>query len=283
MFEQITILGPGLLGASLAMRCKDGALCHRLFVGSRRQENRDTCLAETWCDAAFGDPREAVKGSDLVVLCTPVDTIPTLLEEIVPALEAGTLVTDVGSTKQSICATAEQLDNEKYDFIGAHPMAGSEKTGLHHARSDLFQDAACILTPTTKTSPEALKRAQTFWEAIGTRVHSMSPEAHDQTVASISHLPHLIASALCNELSRQNPAWPELSGPGLKDTTRVAAGHPELWQQILMQNKAAILEALIGFEASLAPFKDALKEGNADAIRDLLQKGKVFRDQLNHD
>ncbi len=283
MFEQITILGPGLLGASLAKRCKEGALCHRLFVGSRRQENRDACLTETWCDAAFGDPGEAVAGSDLVVLCTPVDTIPWLLKQIAPALKVGTLVTDVGSTKQSICATAEQLAGENYDFVGAHPMAGSEKTGLQHARSDLFQDAACILTPTSKTKAEALERAQAFWEAIGTRVHSMSPEAHDQTVASISHLPHLLASALCNELSRQNPVWPELSGPGLRDNTRVAAGDPELWQQILMQNKASVLEALSGFEASLAEFKSALNRGDADTIRDLLKKGKVFRDQLNHD
>ncbi|NCG08832.1 MAG: prephenate dehydrogenase/arogenate dehydrogenase family protein [Verrucomicrobia bacterium] len=283
MFKQITILGPGLLGASLAMRCKEGALCDRLVVGSRRPENQDACLAEDWCNAAFGDPKEAVKGSDLVIICTPVDAIPALLERIAPVLEKGTLVMDVGSTKQAICAAAEELALKTYNFVGAHPMAGSEKTGLLHARTNLFEDAACIITPTDKTDPEALKCAQTFWRAIGTRVYSMSPEAHDQTVASISHLPHLLASALCHEISRQDPIWPQLSGPGLRDTTRVAAGDPELWQQILLQNRASLLKAMSGFEASLADFKSALECNDAKAIRDLLEKGKVFRDQLNHD
>jgi prephenate dehydrogenase len=283
MFKQITILGPGLLGASLAMRCKEGTLCRQLVVGTRRPESRDACLAEAWCDAAFCDPREAVRGSDLVILCTPVGTMPTLLEQIAPALEEGSLVTDVGSTKQCLCTAAETLSAANFDFVGAHPMAGSEKSGLCHDRSDLFESAACILTPTAGTKPEALHRVQAFWETIGTRVYSMSPEAHDQTVASISHLPHLLASALCHELGRQNPVWPELSGPGLRDTTRVAAGDPELWQQILLQNKASLFQALAGFEASLADFKRALEGNQTDALRDLLEKGKVFRDQLNHD
>ena len=162
-------------------------------------------------------------------------------------------------------------------------MAGSEKSGLQNARSDLFQGAACILTPSTQTPPDALDKIKTFWERVGTRVHLMSPETHDQTVAAISHLPHLLASALCKQLSEQHPVRSELSGCGLRDSTRVAAGDPGLWQQILLENKVPLLEALSGFQDSLKDFVNALQAEDAEAVQQLLKKGKDFRDQLNHD
>ena len=283
MFKQITILGPGLLGASLAMKTKDINLCQRLVVGTRRTENRDACLAESWCDAAFCDAKDAVAASDLVILCSPVASIPPVLRHIAPALKEGALVTDVGSTKLGICEAAEQLSSNNFTFIGAHPMAGSEKSGLQNARSDLFQGAACILTPSAQTPSDALDKMKTFWETVGTRVHLMSPKTHDQTVAAISHLPHLLASALCKQLSEQDPVWSKLSGCGLRDSTRVAAGDPGLWQQILLENKVPLLEVLSGFQDSLKDFVNALQAEDAEAVQQLLKKGKDFRDQLNHD
>ncbi len=283
MFEQITILGPGLLGASLAMKTKEVELCQRLVVGTRRTESRDACLAETWCDAAFCEAEAAVADSDLIICCTPVASIAPLLKQIVPAIKKGALVTDVGSTKLGICQDLEHISGKDFTFVGAHPMAGSEKSGLQNARSDLFQDAACILTPTEQTPPDALNKARAFWEAVGTRIHVMSPEKHDQSVAAISHLPHLLASALCKDLSEKDPVWRQLSGPGLRDTTRVAGGDPELWQQIMLHNKGPLLEALAEFENSLAAFKHALQAEDAKTIHRLLKMGKDFRDQLNHD
>ncbi|MGB0289839.1 MAG: prephenate dehydrogenase [Opitutales bacterium] len=283
MFEQITILGPGLLGASLAMKTKDRDLCQRLVVGTRRTENREACLAEAWCDAAFCQPEAAVAGSDLIICCTPVASIAPLLKEIAPAIKKAALVTDVGSTKLGICQDLEHISGKDFTFVGAHPMAGSEKSGLQHARPDLFQDAACILTPTEQTPPEALEKVKAFWEAVGTRIHVMSPEKHDQAVAAISHLPHLLASALCKDLSERDPTWSQLSGPGLRDTTRVAGGDPGLWQQIMLHNKDPLLEALAEFENTLAAFKQALQTEDAETIQHLLEMGKAFRDQLNHD
>jgi prephenate dehydrogenase len=265
------------------MKAREKQLCERIVVWSRRAESRDNCAVQTWCDAVCDDPKTAVKGSDLVVICTPVKTIPTLLETITPALQAGTLLTDVGSTKQLICAKADQLSGETFNFVGAHPMAGSEKSGLAHARADLFDSAACILTPTSKTQADAVATIQAFWQALGTRVYTMSAEAHDETVAHISHLPHLLAAAICSNLNKKDSIWAELSGPGLRDTTRVAAGDPDLWQQILLQNKSSVLSALEEFEASLARFKGALQDEDDEALRKLLGSGKEYRDQINHD
>ena len=283
MFEQITILGPGLLGASLAMKSQEAALCERLVIGARRAETRDNCITKTWCDAAFCEPEAAVAESDLIILCTPIANIVPLLQQIAPAIKEGALVIDVGSTKKSICDAAEQIGSKHFTFIGTHPMAGSEKSGLSNARPDLYQNAACILTPTEQTPEGALNTIKSFWEAIGTKVHIMDPQTHDRTVAAISHLPHLLASALCAELGQQNPSWNQLSGPGLRDTTRVAAGDPMLWQQILLENKGPLLEALAGFENSLAEYKNALDASDTQAIQALLEKGKAFRDQLNYD
>ena len=240
-------------------------------------------MAQSWCDAAFCEPEAAVSESDLIVICTPIGSIVPLLKQIAPAIKPGAFVIDVGSTKRAICEAAEQISKQRFTFIGAHPMAGSEKSGLAYARPDLYEAAACILTPTEQTPEHALETIKSFWETIGTHVHVMDPESHDQTVAAISHLPHLLASALSANLGQQDSTWNQLSGPGLRDTTRIAAGDPTLWQQILLENKGPLLKALAGFENSLAEFKAALQSTDAKVIQDLLKKGKAFRDLLNHD
>jgi prephenate dehydrogenase len=281
MFQQITILGPGLLGASLAMAVKERGLAARVVTWSRRPETRAKCLHQPWCDAVRDTPEAAVAGSDLVILCTPVQTIVPLLEQIESALTDGALVSDVGSTKSLICREAQAaLEGRNATFIGAHPMAGSEQAGLEHARADLFEQAACILTPLEESPPAAIAKLHAFWEALGMVVATASPETHDEIVAHVSHLPHLLASTLCSYLATQDTTWSALAGGGLRDTTRIASGDPQLWRQILEQNSDEVLRAIEGFEQELHTLKAALLNQDAPSIHNQLKRGKTYRDRL---
>jgi len=281
MFQQITILGPGLLGASLAMAVKERGLAARIVTWSRRAETRAKCLNQSWCDAVLDSPEEAVAGSDLVILCTPVQTIVPLLEQIGPALAEGALVSDVGSTKSLICREAQAaLEGRSATFLGAHPMAGSEQAGLEHARSDLFELAACILTPLEDAPTAAIAKLNIFWESLGMVVATVSPEKHDEIVAHVSHLPHLLASTLCSYLAAQDNSWGALAGGGLRDTTRIASGDPQLWRQILEQNSDEVLRAIEGFEQELHTLKAALLNQDSPSLIAQLQRGKTYRDRL---
>ena len=281
MYKQITILGPGLLGASLAMAIKDRMPMSDVVIWSRRPETRAESLQRWWCDAVFDTPEDAVIGSDLVVICTPVDTIVSMLERINKNLGATTIVTDVGSTKNQICQAASRILVKGASFVGSHPMAGSELKGMDNAKADLFENAACIITPSNSDTSEARINLRAFWQDIGMEVTEIAPNEHDEIVAHISHLPHLLASTLCSYLANQPVALGELSGNGLRDTTRVAAGDPHLWQQILQQNSEAILRAVEGYEVALQAFKEALKQSDSDRTKRLLQLGKQYRDGLN--
>lgn len=281
MFQQITILGPGLLGASLAMAVKERGLAARVVTWSRRPESRAKCLNQSWCDAVFDSPEKAVVGSDLVVICTPVQTIVPLLVQIRPALDAEALITDVGSTKSLICREARTaLEGHSATFLGAHPMAGSEQAGMEHAQSDLFENAACILTPLDDASAEAIAKLSAFWDALGMTVSTVSPEKHDEIVAHVSHLPHLLASTLCGYLAAQDDTWRTLAGGGLRDTTRIASGDPQLWKQILEQNSDEVVRAIEGFEQQLHHLKTALLNQDSLGVIAQLERGKTYRDQL---
>ena len=281
MFQQITILGPGLLGASLAMAVKERGLAARVVTWSRRPESRAKCLNQSWCDAVFDSPEKAVVGSDLVVICTPVQTIVPLLVQIRPALDAEALITDVGSTKSLICREARSaLEGHSATFLGAHPMAGSEQAGMEHAQSDLFENAACILTPLDDASAEAISKLSAFWDALGMTVSTVSPEKHDEIVAHVSHLPHLLASTLCGYLAAQDDTWRTLAGGGLRDTTRIASGDPQLWKQILEQNSDEVVRAIEGFEQQLHHLKTALLNQDSLGVIAQLERGKTYRDQL---
>ena len=281
MFQQITILGPGLMGASLAMAVKQRDISRRIVTWTRNPNSRTECSQQSWCDAVFETPEDAVTNSDLVILCTPVQTILPLLERVRKKLMKNALVSDVGSTKEMICNGAQGiLEGYSINFLGAHPMAGSDQKGMAHARSDLFENATCILTPLPETPSAVIERLRTFWKAIGMAVSIHSPEAHDQIVAHVSHLPHVLASTLCAYLATQVSGWHTLSGNGLRDTTRIAAGDPQLWKQILEQNNEKILQAIDGFDQQLQQFKAAIKKQDSSAILQQLEKGKAYRDQL---
>jgi len=280
MGDTITIIGPGLLGASLAKAVKQKGLFGRVKTWSRRKETREKCVGQDWCDEVLETPEEAVAGAEFVVLCPPVQVIPALLEQLAEHFETGAVVTDVGSTKASICEAAQKVLPEGVEFLGSHPMAGSEKTGLKHARADLFEAMACILTPTASNSAEVTAQVEDFWQDIGMRTGQTSPEEHDRIVAAVSHLPHVLASVLSENLLHQPADWKNYAGKGLRDTTRIAAGDPILWRQIIADNLGPIEEMLNGFQESLHVFQEALKQRDFDKIEQILADGKVHRDSL---
>ena len=277
MFQQISILGPGLLGASLALTMKKRELCQRVHSWSRRSETRTQAMQADWCDAIFDQASAACEGSDLVVICTPVETIVPLIEQIAPSLRPDALVTDVGSTKNLICREAQGI---AVNFIGSHPMAGSELKGMGHASHNLFDDAACFVTPLDGDHDTEIVRLQNLWQAIGMRVVTTTPEKHDEIVAHISHLPHLLASCLCGYLAGMDANWKCLAGGGLRDTTRIAAGDSTLWTQILEQNREEVLRAVDGFESELKALKGALLDKKTSELIARLERGKQFRESL---
>ena len=280
MGKKLTVLGPGLLGASLGMSVLERGLFESVHVWSRRPETRDKCRTLPWCTAVHDRPEKAIADAELVVICTPVKIIPDLLEKLSEDFAEGSIVTDVGSTKGSICKAAQKNLSDKVSFVGSHPMAGSEKTGLEYASADLFEGQACILTPTDETDPKATAKLEDFWSQLGMKVGKSSPAEHDRIVAAISHLPHILASILCEQLTKSNPEWKSFAGKGLRDTTRVAAGDPNLWRQILEENSTAICEALENFRGTLESFSNALEQSDFEKIEGSLAKGKTFRDSL---
>jgi prephenate dehydrogenase len=280
MFDQITILGPGLLGASLLKAAKRRGLCKRTAAWSRRAETRAKCQGQPWCDAVYADVAKAVAKADLVVVCTPVDTIVPFLEQIGPKLRPGTFVTDVGSTKSLICRHGRDALPQEIAFVGSHPMAGSEKTGLEYADAELFQNRACFVTPLADTKGGDVDRLIQFWQALGCAVATTTPEKHDEIVAHLSHLPHLLASAFCAYLGTCDPQWVNFAGPGLRDTTRVAAGDPALWKAIALVNREEILNALDGFQKELDQLRAALQNRQPLAIERLLERGRDYRVRL---
>ncbi len=280
MFARVAILGPGLLGSSLGRAVKAYGLAGAVSVWARRPESRVAAEAEPWCDAVSADPAEAAAGADLVVVCTPVTSILPLLERAASGIAAGALVTDVGSTKSLICRHGRALMPTAAHFIGSHPMAGSEKTGMAHGRAELFDGAACLVTPLPEDPEPEVERLLRFWAALGMRVRTVSPERHDEIVANISHLPHLLASALCAHLADNDADWREFGGNGLRDTTRVAAGDPGLWREIVSHNREEILRALQAFENQLEHLRSLIANQQDSQLEALLAKGKTYRDQL---
>lgn len=279
MFNEICILAPGLLGASLLVAARERALAKRLTLWARREETRQICAQQSWCDSVFETPEDAVKTADLVVICTPVDIIPELTKQIAPKLKAGALVTDVGSTKEHICTTCDAFMPKGVTFIGSHPMAGSEKTGLEHADPQLFQGRPCFVTPLEHTPMESTEWLSTFWEAVGMQIYQADPAEHDTIVANISHLPHLLASALCNKLATNNTNWLKVAGAGLKDHTRIAAGNPKLWRAIFEQNSKALITAVRDTEQHIARMRDALENKDFDQVEKLLEEAKQCRER----
>lgn len=279
MFQNICIIGAGLLGGSLAMKLKKNSPDVTISTYARSPEKEQQIRNTGIFDRISSNIEDTVRYAELIVLCTPVDTFETLLSAMLPTIKQNAIVTDVGSTKSHVCNISEKILSGKAFFIGAHPMAGSEKAGINHAKEDLFEEQTCFITPTPKSDSDALQKVESLWKSAGMNTVITSPHEHDRIVANISHLPHILAATLCKHLS-QKTEWLTYSGNGLRDTTRIASGLPELWQSILLSNRETILESISQFQEQLNEIKTALSENDKKALLDFLSLAKTTRDRF---
>jgi len=277
LWNQVTIIGTGLIGGSLGLALKQRDLAGRIVGVGHRQSTLDEALFRSAADEVTLDPCEGVRGSDLVVLGTAIGLFEGILRKIAGVLEPGAVVIDVGSTKARVLGTLEPLMPEGCTFVGCHPIAGSEKRGITHARPDLFDGATCVVTPTGRTPADVLVRVVTTWQELGMVVRQVSPEVHDHLLAQTSHLPHVVASVLVRAVSEE--AEP-LMGPGWADTTRVAGGDAALWRDIVLSIAEEIAVAIERFHDILAAVRDAVRNSDADAIEAHLAEAKRRRDRL---
>jgi prephenate dehydrogenase len=282
LLQKVTIVGVGLLGGSVGLAIKRRQLASKVIGYVRRPMSIIESTRVGAVDYATCDLQVAVAHADLVILCSPLAQMKPLVEQMLPALQPGALVTDVGSVKQSVVDDLESIvAGAKAHFVGSHPMAGSEKTGVEAARADLFDEAMCVVTPTANSFAGAVDRIEQFWKDLGARVLRMSPETHDDLVSRSSHLPHVVAAGLANYIL--SPTHPReqstLCANGFKDTTRVAAGSPEMWRDIAMANRKNLARVLGVFIDDLHELQLAIENNDEKTIAEFFQTAKQRRDQ----
>jgi prephenate dehydrogenase len=275
--KRLSILGVGLLGGSIGLAVGKAVKGCTVVGYGHRQETLDDALAMGAIHEASASAAEAVSGADLVILCTPVGIFDEVLRAIAPALSAGAIVTDVGSTKRSVVAAGERLLPGSLSFVGSHPMAGSEKRGVRYATPDLFEGAVCITTPTNRTNPEALGKIEAFWKLLGMHLIRLSPEEHDRRLADVSHLPHALASVL---VAMQDEASLPLAGKGFRDSTRIAGGDGGLWRDIFIDNRDNLRDSLQRFRTQLDRLESHLEAADADAVKAWLDAAAARRQGL---
>jgi prephenate dehydrogenase len=273
-FNQIAILGVGLMGGSIGMACRSELSdCKIIGYGNNLDELRHSVQRQAIHEAAI-DPAKAVSGADLVILCTPVGTFGSLMTAIAPVLRPGAIVTDVGSTKRSIAELAKKLLPAHAQFVGSHPMVGGEKHGIAHARADLLTGALCIVAPTESADSTSAVAIEQFWQKLKMRTTRMSPEVHDQLTADISHLPHALAAAL---VQIQSPESLQIAARGFLDTTRIAGGDSALWRDIFLDNRDNLKSGIARLQTELQLLLTQLDAGDAAAVEGWLQAASCVR------
>lgn len=278
MIQKISILGAGLLGASIMQAAKARGIAAECVAWSRSAQTREICRAADYCDAVFDAPEDAVRGADVVIACVPVDRIVPLLKTCVSAMSRDALITDVGSTKAAICADADRELPPEICFAGSHPMAGSELNGILAARADLFENHLCFVADDERSRRTgARERALDFWKNLGMRTRLVEPDEHDAIVAHVSHLPHSVSVALSAALSQKPSAWRDCGAGGLRDTTRVSAGDPHVWRAILEENREKILPALELFRERFAALFSALETNDSEKLLAILEEASRWR------
>ncbi len=283
-FRQVAIVGVGLIGGSLGMILKRQGLADRVVGVGRSLGNLDLAVQRGAIDAYERDPKAAMPGTELVILATPVESYATHLKEWGSLLEPGTIVSDVGSVKGSLVEQVESLIPAGVHFVGAHPIAGKETSGVGAGSVDLFTGALCMITPTANTDPQAVLTVQQVWEATGSVVRSIDPFVHDWILGAVSHLPHVAAFALMNALmnlqQQGNAELLEYSGGGLRDATRIAASSPEMWRDIFLGNHENLLIMIEALEKELQRFKALIQAKDGPGLEREIAKAREARQRL---
>lgn len=280
--KKLVIFGVGLIGGSVALALKKaGVNTHIVGVG-RTRNSLDEALNLGIIDVAESNIQAAVQDADVIMLAAPVAQTTQILKSIQPFLQPNTVITDAGSTKGDVLNSAKEvLGNQFKQFIGGHPIAGAEKSGAAAAMADLFVAKNVVLTPTDETSPDAVNTVAALWRSCGANVSTMSAEQHDAIFAAVSHLPHLLAFALVDDIaSRPNAAQLfSFAASGFRDFTRIAGSHPEMWRDISLANKQALLSEISAFEQELATVKQLLSQSDSAGLEALFERASHARNQ----
>jgi prephenate dehydrogenase len=280
MFNQLGVIGCGLMGGSFALALKRAGLVKRVIGYSKSPSTTEKAKRMGVIDTAAESALLAVSGSDIVLIAVPVAATEATFKAIRHLIEPGVLVMDVGSTKRDVVDAARRVLKEHLSsFVPAHPIAGKEVSGISNADATLYNGRQVILTPLPQTNPELVQKATDVWAAIGAQVLRMTPENHDGAFAAVSHLPHMLAFAYFNSVARQ-PAgrdYLSLAGPGFRDFTRIAASDPTMWRDVLMSNREEVLKQSLRFRHTLEAMEHALKSSNVEALEDMIRGASEAR------
>ena len=277
-FKRIAVVGAGLIGGSILLAAARRGLAGSLSCWSRSESSRATLRAMDVAEV-FDNAADCVKGADLIIVTTPVDTAEQTFLAISPGLSAGAIVTDAGSVKAAILLAARRLPVAN-PFVGSHPMAGGEKAGASHASAQLFENRVCFITPTGQEDPKSVGVVRQFWEALGSIITETDAASHDEIVAAISHVPHAAASALMLAVMDQPGFRLAAAGQGLRDATRIAAGEENLWVGILLANTRHTVTGLKAVEQRAAELRQVIEAQDAPALRRLLAEARIARQSL---
>lgn len=274
LFDRVAIIGVGLIGGSIGLGIKKKGLAGEVFGVCRHRGYLQEAIKMGAIDCGFLDPCKAVREADLIILATPIMAIMEIAKVIEPYVREGAIVSDVGSTKLKIVETLEKIFSKKRFFVGVHPLAGSEKRGVHRAKADMFEGAICVVTKTRKTPEYAFKKINQLWKALGADVVELSPSKHDQILSFASHLPHLIADALILSLNKKEISF---GAGGLRDTTRIVLSEPLIWKDIFLTNRRELLKAIVRFKSELKNLEFLIARGEEKRLKLLLEKAQAKR------
>ncbi len=277
LFRRVTIIGVGLIGGSIGMCLRQKKLTERVVGITRRKNGIEKLIESKAVDEATDDLAEGIARSELVIVATPVGAIVEQVKSLVPLVKPGTIIMDVGSSKAEVVNTVEKILPRGIYFVGTHPLAGSQKSGVQHARADLFEKTVCVLTTTPKTHPTAFRKIREFWRSLGCEVKIVSPLDHDLILARTSHVPHIITMALVGLLESGDESF---VASGFRDTTRIAGSDPQIWRDILLTNKKPILKALRGFNVQLDRFIEFIEKKDEEKLVQELEKLQSKRAKL---
>jgi cyclohexadieny/prephenate dehydrogenase len=285
LFQRLALLGCGLIGSSIARAAKArGGIASEIVANARSAKSLARIAELGIADRVEADPAEAVRGADCVILCAPVGAYAELATAISPHLAPGSILSDVGSTKQSVIRDVGPLVPAGVHFVPAHPLAGTEHSGPDAGFATLFEGRWCLLTPPPGTDPASVARIESLWRGMGSMVSVMEPAHHDRVLAIVSHLPHLIAFTICGtaddlaDETRQQVL--QFAASGFRDFTRIAASDPEMWRDVFLNNREALLEMLARFTEDAQAMAKAVRWGDAAYIEDKIERGRKIRRSL---
>ena len=283
LIQQLTIVGVGLIGGSLARALREAGAVGEIVGAGRDAAHLQRAMGLGVIDRYSLDPAEAVQGADMVLLAVPVGAMESVMRAIAPALGADTVLTDAGSTKGSVIEAARRAFGElPANFVPGHPIAGTEDSGVEASFAELYRDHRVILTPTGNSAPEAVARVREMWQAVGAEVLEMDAEHHDRVLAATSHLPHLLAFALVDTLAKMDEKEEifAYAAGGFRDFTRIASSDPQMWRDICVHNEPALLAMLDHFEADLRNLREAIAGDDGDYLLKVFGRAKAARDRF---